>query len=184
MKLIKNLWLFVLILCCTAQTVFAENNKWYSDYVAQITEIGIIKDMSKNFVSENNMSNKEFISAVLKLVEADIPDGISEMDYARQQGYILQNEMSDMTVPITRQSIAKVISRVLQLPDVQTDEISSRIIDWNTTCPKCKTDIAKCYKYGIMNGYEDNSFRGRYYSTQAEIAVILINAYNYKGAIQ
>lgn len=43
------------------------------------------------------------------------------MEYARQQGYVLITEMTDETKPVTRQSVAKVVSRMLKLPDTDID---------------------------------------------------------------
>lgn len=182
MKLKSQLCLCFLVLCCLTSTVFAENKDiWYSDYVTKVTEMGIMQESFKDFEAEETISNAEFVSAILKLVGIKTAERISDMDYARKQGYILPDEMSDDGAPITRQNIAKIISRVLKLPDIPIDEISSQISDWDNTCPKCKSDIIKCYKYGIMSGYEDKSFRGRYTATRAEVAVILVKAYNYKG---
>ncbi len=39
-----------------------------------------------------------------------------------------------------------------------------------------KEDIGKCYAYGIMSGYEDNTFRGRYPATKAEVIATMLNA--------
>ena len=37
--------------------------------------------------------------------------------------------------------------RMLKLPDTDID--MTNVADWDTTCPKCKEDIGKCYAYGI-----------------------------------
>ena len=104
-------------------------------------------------------------------------DIVLYMEYARQQGYVLITEMTDETKPVTRQSVAKVVSRMLKLPDTDID--MTNVADWDTTCPKCKEDIGKCYAYGIMSGYEDNTFRGRYPATKAEVIATMLNAKAY-----
>ena len=85
--------------------------------------------------------------------------------------------MTDETKPVTRQSVAKVVSRMLKLPDTDID--MTNVADWDTTCPKCKEDIGKWYAYGIMSGYEDNTFRGRYPATKAEVIATMLNAKAY-----
>ena len=42
-----------------------------------------------------------------------------------------------------------------------------------------KNDIVLCYAYGIMSGYEDNTFRGRYPATKAEVIATMLNAKAY-----
>ena len=66
---------------------------------------------------------------------------------------------------------------MLKLPDTDID--MTNVADWDTTCPKCKEDIGKCYAYGIMSGYEDNTFRGRYPATKAEVIATMLNAKAY-----
>ena len=125
---------------------------------------------------EETISYADFIKLAVNFIE-DKNDIVLYMEYARQQGYVLITEMTDETKPVTRQSVAKVVSRMLKLPDTDID--MTNVADWDTTCPKCKEDIGKCYAYGIMSGYEDNTFRGRYPATKAEVIATMLNAKAY-----
>ena len=186
MKL-KHLYIYTFIFCvfCGSHTVLADytdvtQNTWYYETIEQASILGLMEGNSnKRFEPEANMSNIDFVTSVLKLADTDKSNNISEIDYAIKCGYVLEGEISDINAPITRQRIAKIISRVLQLPETDEDSISDKINDWEDTCPKCKDAIARCYTYEIMNGYEDGLFRGRYPATRSEIAAVLINAYNY-----
>lgn len=180
MKKFKR-FLAKMLICCLivlGQTAFASDyGAWYTKYVNRAVELEVLECNNPN----ESISNVEFISALLKLIENKPSESSAVIDYARQQGYVLSDEMTDVTAAITRQSIAKVISRALQLTGVSDVSISEKISDWDMTCPKCKDAIVKCYANGIMSGYEDGTFRGRYPVTRAEAAVILMKAYDYIG---
>lgn len=157
-----------------------DNTAWYADYIEEVTELELIDCFNDGtFRPEENMSNAEFVTAAVKLIGITFDNSELYMNYARERGYVLADEMLDVDDAVTRQRIAKVISRILELETVDEKSISSAISDWDLTCPKCKTDVAKCYANGIMSGYEDGTFRGRYPVTRAEAAVILINAERY-----
>lgn len=151
----------------------APEDVWYSDVMETANKMGIINADEQ---PEETISNADFVRLAVNFIE-DKNDVVLYMEYARQQGYVLITEMTDETKPVTRQSVAKVISRMLNLPDVDID--MTNVADWDTTCPKCKEDIGKCYAYGIMSGYEDNTFRGRYPATKAEVIATMLNAKAY-----
>lgn len=169
------------LICCLivfGQTSFASDyGAWYTKYVNRAVELELLECNNPN----ESISNAEFISALLKLIGNNHSESGAAIDYAKEQGYVLSDEMTDSAASITRQSIAKVISRALQLTGVSDASISEKISDWDMTCPKCKDAIVKCYANGIMSGYEDGTFRGRYPVTRAEAAVILMKAYDYIG---
>lgn len=148
----------------------APEDVWYSDVMETANKMGIINADEQ---PEETISNADFVRLAVNFIE-DKNDVVLYMEYARQQGYVLITEMTDETKPVTRQSVAKVISRMLNLPDVDID--MTNVADWDTTCPKCKEDIGKCYAYGIMSEYEDNTFRGRYPATKAEVIATMLNA--------
>ena len=159
MRLFNKLVIFslsVVVVLSGINVYAAPEDVWYSDVMETANKIGIINA---------DEQPEETISIVLY------------MEYARQQGYVLITEMTDETKPVTRQSVAKVVSRMLKLPDTDID--MTNVADWDTTCPKCKEDIGKCYAYGIMSGYEDNTFRGRYPATKAEVIATMLNAKAY-----
>lgn len=182
MKKFKR-FLAKMLICCLivlGQTAFAlDYGAWYTKYVNYATELELLECNNPN----ENISNAEFISALLKIMENEPPESNAVIDYAKEQGYVLSDEMTDGAASITRQSVAKVISRALQLTGVSDVSISEKISDWDMTCPKCKDAIVKCYANGIMSGYEDGTFRGRYPVTRAEAAVILIKVYDYAGVL-
>lgn len=160
------------------------DNIWYSDYISKAAELELIPGIENiPFQSETYISNDEFIASVMKLTDEEQISSVANVDYAVKCGYVLEDEISDVNAYITRQKMAKIISRVLKLPETDINNMSDRINDWEDTCPKCKDAIARCYAYGIMSGYDDGMFRGRYSATYPEAAAVLINAYKYRGVI-
>ena len=110
----------------------ASEDIWYSDVMETANKIGIINADEQ---PEETISNADFIKLAVNFIE-DKNDIVLYMEYARQQGYVLITEMTDETKPVTRQSVAKVVSRMLKLPDTDID--MTNVADWDTTCPKCK----------------------------------------------
>lgn len=167
MRIIKKKLAVALMLVVSMSTV--AQAQWYDDVMLRANEIGI-----NGQITDSTMSNAEFVRLAVNIVEKK--KDISYMEYARKNGYVLKEEMTDENAPVTRQSVAKVISRMLQLANADAEH---SFADWEITCPKCKTDIQKCYASGIMLGYEDGTFRGRYYATRAEITATIIRAVDY-----
>ena len=151
----------------------APEDVWYGDVMNTANKIGIINADEQ---PEETISNADFVKLAVDFIEKK-KDIVFYMEYARQNGYVLSTEMIDENKPVTRQSVAKVVSRMLKLPDTDID--MTNVADWDTTCPKCKSDISKCYAYGIMSGYEDNTFRGRYPATKAEVIATMLNVKGY-----
>lgn len=188
MKNIKKLVLlgFIVSIILIGNAVFAgyidvSPEQWYSGYIEQAETIGLICGYDDGtFRPGNSMTNAEFMKLAVKLSGADIhgPEYSTEnvMQYAREQGYLMDDELIDHNAPVTRQNIAKVISRILKLSKIELSSVSQKITDWDITCPKCKPDIAKCYANGIICGYPDGTFRGRYTATRAETVAVLIKA--------
>ena len=175
-KYIMILLTIMHIFCLSIINVYAApEDFWYSDVMETANKMGIINADEQ---PEETISNADFIKLAVNFIE-DKNDIVLYMEYARQQGYVLITEMTDETKPVTRQSVAKVVSRMLKLPDTDIDIDMTNVADWDTTCPKCKEDIGKCYAYGIMSGYEDNTFRGRYPATKAEVMATMLNAKAY-----
>ena len=176
MRLFNKLVIFslsVVVVLSGINVYAAPEDVWYSDVMETANKIGIINADEQ---PEETISNADFIKLAVNFIE-DKNDIVLYMEYDRQQGYVLITEMTDETKPVTRQSVAKVVSRMLKLPDTDID--MTNVADWDTTCPKCKEDIGKCYAYGIMSGYEDNTFRGRYPATKAEVIATMLNAKAY-----
>lgn len=144
--------------------------EWYLPYVRQTEQLGLTFE-------NDTVTNEEFVASVLSIM-SETTEGMTAIQYAKTQGYVAEQEMSDPSAAVTRQTIAKVISRVLRLPDGH-EALEDNITDWEDTCPYCKPYILKCYVSGIISGYEDGTFRGRYAASSNEVAAILVRAYKY-----
>lgn len=80
---------------------------------------------------------------------------------------------------ITRGEWAQALNESFDLVLYGEDESAepANYADVDNSCPY-KEAIDKCYNLGIMNGYEDNTFRPDEYITYAELSTTLLNIYN------
>ena len=120
MRLFNKLVIFslsVVVVLSGINVYAAPEDVWYSDVMETANKIGIINADEQ---PEETISNADFIKLAVNFIE-DKNDIVLYMEYARQQGYVLITEMTDETKPVTRQSVAKVVSRMLKLPDTDID---------------------------------------------------------------
>ncbi|MFD2115756.1 S-layer homology domain-containing protein [Paenibacillus yanchengensis] len=86
---------------------------------------------------------------------------------------IIQGRTATMYAPndeVTRQELALMISRALQLP---AGEIATKFKDSDEIAPWAKDAVERVYEAGLIKGYDDQTFRPTQAITRAEAAVTL-----------
>ncbi len=96
---------------------------------------------------------------VMALYENGIVNGISEDEFG-----------SDM--PITRQDICVILSRILT---DKTTAGTQSFTDFDSVSDYAEDAVILMQQKGIVNGFEDGSFRPHEYASRAEIAKMLFN---------
>ncbi len=184
MKKFISVLLSLIISISSESVIFAENlnvdDVWYKEYIEDILNVkDLLNDESDILTPESTITQAEFIYLAVNVLYKNTSNmNIEEAnDYAKEKGYILDEEVTDNNKLITRQRVAIIISRMLGLEMSETLNISYNITDWETTCPKCKPYILNCYANGIMSGYPDGSFGGRYNATLTEVTAVLSRAW-------
>ncbi len=99
---------------------------------------------------------------VMALFENGVVKGISDTEFG-----------SDM--PITRQDICVIFARLL---NEEASEPAEEFADIDTASDYAKDAIRLMKELGVINGYEDGTFRPHGYATRAEISKILYNISN------
>ena len=103
-------------------------------------------------------------------------------DKAIDAGILLPDDFrqSDWNKAITRQQMAVIIARTLELTlkeDIKApdrDAVISKISDYNTICTACRDSVINVYNVGIITGYPDGTFKGENTATRAEASTMLV----------
>ena len=128
------------------------------------------------FKPDNNVTVAEFLKILVQytdykkvLVGERWPDWY--INTAKFYGFILENEFDDYDKEITRNEAVKILSRFIDVSDVKKS--NQKFIDVSKN-----EDVLKLVSLGVINGYEDNAFRGENKITRAETATIICRAMN------
>ncbi|MBQ9279882.1 MAG: S-layer homology domain-containing protein [Clostridia bacterium] len=100
------------------------------------------------------------------------------MNTALAENIILKDEFQNYDVPITRYEVVTVISRFIDISDVEKNKNIFKDLD-----DKYEESTLKLVKLKIVNGYTDKTFKGENYITRAEAVTILKRALSAKSKI-
>ena len=164
---------FLLVLPVQAASVSFEDvpeGVWYYDAVMACAEKGLVSGVGNNqFAPDKTMTRVEFITVVVRYL---YPDTIKNYDgdksqwwtfyynIAIQEGLIKTTEFTaaDMSVGMSRQEMALVISRALAELGQTPDKIvsSSKIPDYATIGSYYKDAVRVTYTAGIISGTDSS----------------------------
>ena len=138
--------------------------------VRMLTNENINGYPDKTFKPNNEVTVLEFIKILIdnmniKLVE----DGFTKWPnhyMATAKSFDLNYEFEKK---LTRYEAVEIISKLIDLKSVTPS--SNKLKDINS---KNKSNVLKLIKLNIINGYEDNTFRGDNYLTRAEAVTIIL----------
>lgn len=187
----KILLILILLLSLSSQNIYAKKD--FSDvpywHWAQ-ADIKIMSDTLNiegypdgTFKPDNSITVAEFTKLFVSLLyEEDQIDQSFKGNHwsdkyrkkAVEQEYILIGEFDqeDLDREITRQEIARMVSRVFE--DVDIDASTKNAIkDFNAIADVYQNHILKAYQLGILNGYTDGTFKATGNATRAEVLKIL-----------
>ena len=171
---------------------------WGYYYVTALANKGLIAGYPDGAFGPNrNITRAELVTIVIKSVFGDQPVSASHwaekyMQKAVDSNLLLPDEFARDTwnTDILRQDIALVAARAMEFllnepPATDTDSLTAKITDWNTTSEVKKPYIAQVYAKGIVGGYPDGSFGGGKTATRAEASTMLTKLFDksYRSAI-
>lgn len=162
---------------------------WANTAVETLADRNVINGYPDNtFKGDNTVTREEFVKMAVSAFGVVKGDGQvkaftdvassfwakSYIEIAVSAGVI--NGVSDMTFgveqPVTRQDAAVIIARILKLADSQ----GKAFLDDAKIADYAKNAVAAMSSKGIINGYEDGTFRPANLLSRAEAAQIIYNA--------
>lgn len=154
---------------------------WFSDYVLILVNNDVTSGYGDHTFRPNTIiSVEEFVTLTLKSIgekESDIPkinwsDGF--MDKARSLAIVNEGDFVDLSRPITRGEMARIVLRASLIePPINFMDYASKIVDLNEMAPYWQNIAIRIYSTGIITGYVDGTFGLYNNATRAEASVVL-----------
>ena len=193
MKKIFNSACILLTILTAGQNVYAYTDvpitHWAYEPITAITLHSAFNGYNDDtFRPEGLITYEEFVKTAMILSDQTIqntyaytgrcsPWAQPYLDTAVDLNIVDRTAPDTAYTPITRKDMACVIARTLELGNApqnyDLNTCASAFIDWNNVSDSYKIYIAKAYASGIMNGYDDNTFRPDAVATRAEAAAVL-----------
>lgn len=180
----KRVYLTILVLLLINNISYAKEfkdieNHWAKVEIEESIENDIINGYGDNtFKPKEGVTLSEYLKIIIKSAKFDLVRvGSYWPDYfintAKEKGLILDNEFSDYNKKLTRNEVARITSRYINVKDIKKS--NSTLKDLNE---EYKEEIQKLIKLNVITGYEDKTFRGENNVTRAEAVVIAKRATN------
>ena len=150
---------------------------WYYDELLDLYSAQVINGYTDGtFKPSKTVTTGEALKMILLAAGYTEPEPVAShwargyMNMALDNGILIRGEITDLDVPISRETIAKVAARALGIMRVNSDEPFT-----DTT----NQHVLALYDYGIIEGYSDNQFKPNKSLNRAEITAIVwrIEAY-------
>lgn len=162
------------------------DNHWAREEIMESVENLIIDGYSDNaFKPNNSVTVAEYLKIIIGSAKFDLVKEGKNLwpDYyistAKQKGLIFENEFVDVNKKLTRNEVARITARYINVNDVGGDVHGApKKINLEDLNEEYETEIKKLINLGVINGYEDNTFRGENKVTRAESLVIAKRATN------
>lgn len=149
-------------------------NHWAKEDIEDSIENNIVNGYDdKSFRPDNKMTIAEYLKVLVKSGNFKlVKEGIGLWpDYyiatAKANGLILENEFEDYNKKINRNEIARITARYINVNEIKASK--NRLKDLSKEYEK---EILKLVKLKVINGYEDNTYRGENEVTRAEAITI------------
>lgn len=156
---------------------------WAEDTINKLVEKEIINGFLDNtFKPNEKIRLDQFLSLVFKAEDKKYE--VSDEDYwakdliekAKEYGYI-DESLTVYNKEITREEVSEIIAKIIEDDNFYYDYVK-QIKDFGNIDEENKKAVLKTYANGIINGYEDDTFRPKNKITRAEVTVIIDRVIN------
>ncbi len=166
----------------TAEAAFSDvkSGDWFAADVGEMEAAGLIKGYEDNtFRPGGNISRAEFITISARIlgIQRENSDGYwaeGNIEALRDAGCWPIWSFTDFDGAITREEAAAVAMLSL-LPEAgqgDWNSVVSRIADFESVAVNYQYLVERAYANGVLNGYEDSTFRPGGAITRAEAAAV------------
>lgn len=176
-------------------TDVSEEHWAYSD-IYHLKEIGVISGVGNDiFLPDGTVTREQFVKMFVEAMEYDITStdkGFSDVNdgewyapyiaTAVEKGLItgISSDKFGVGMPITRQDVCVIVSRAIDDID---GEAEPDFADVSEIDEYAKEAVSYLTSFGVIKGFEDNTFRPKTYCTRAQTAKIICTILNMKGLI-
>lgn len=171
---------------------------WAKEAIEKLTDKSIISGNGAGmFMPEKEVTREEFLKMLVSALELpaiesekrfdDVPEDVWYKEYVQtgvEVGII--NGIAENTfgsgMPITREDMAVMIERASKIAGIELRAVEEKIDfeDEQNIAEYAKTSVEKVQMAGIINGYEDLTFKPQKTATRAESAVVIYKFTNIK----
>ena len=162
---------------------------WADEAVSTLKAMGVVNGKTATkFAPDDNVTREEFVKMIVSLADIKVEHGelefgdVSEEEWyytpikaAFQKGII--NGISEIQFgigqKITRQDMAVITANVLSYLNISVSKKNLDFADADKIADYAKDAVSKLTAKGIINGYEDSTFKPEGFATRAEAAKIL-----------
>ena len=174
----------LILVCAGSKSYCAEfidiENHWAKAEIESSIENNILNGYEDNTFKPNaEISVAEYLKILITSAKYTLVKEGKTLwpDYyvatAKANGLIEENEFEDYNKKLTRNEIARITARYVDVSDVEKAKVKFKDLDSNY-----KVEIQKLVKLNVINGYEDETYRGENNVTRAEAVVIANRATN------
>ena len=153
---------------------------WAKEMILKLDELGIVHGVpGGNYDPDRYINADEFIKLIVTSLGYTLPNGseywASEyIDKATQLGIADKNDIAEYDKPISRENMAKLISKALGNSESSGEaDIKASIKDYNEIDENIRDYVLMVAGAGIINCYEDSTFRPQNNLTRAEAATVI-----------
>lgn len=157
---------------------------WGNAYINYLSSKGIITGYPDGtFKPESNVKVNEFITMAMKSLGYSFESKSSDwakpyIDKAIELGVIEDKEFNSYTANITREQMASIAGNSIALTEPRVGNqldgyIKVEVKDYHTITGYYIQDVLESYKWGLIGGFPDGTFRPKSNATRAQACVVL-----------
>jgi len=167
-----------------------DNVSWAHEAIEALYNQGIIKGVSEtHFDPMGTVTREQFVVMMMRAIRASEYDDIKCADilpgayytgyvgFAAKEGIVKGVDENTFGVgrPVKRQDIAVIIKNTFDYLNVNV-EASDNVEFADSVDEYAKDAVELLAGLGVINGFEDNTFRGGEFSTRAQAAKLIYEA--------